>query len=45
MTKRMILKSAFHRNGVGGDPFWVHLFIDEDGSRKVSIDVGEQAGQ
>lgn len=45
MAKRTVLCSAFHRNGISGDPFWVHLFVDEDGSRKVCIDFGDQVGQ
>lgn len=38
---RKLIESAYHRNGVSGNGFWAHVFIDDDGSRKVAIDFGD----
>lgn len=38
--KTKLLSTSHHRNGITGDPFDVSLFIDEDGSTKVSVDFG-----
>lgn len=34
---KKVLASARHRNGVSGTPFFVAVFIDKDGIRKVGI--------
>jgi hypothetical protein len=37
---RQLLQMDFHRNGVAGTAFYVALFLDTDGSRKVAIWFG-----
>lgn len=43
MPKKAIklLANAYHRNGVCGDPFFVSLFRDIDGTTKLAVDFGE----
>lgn len=36
-SKRRIVKSAWHRNGISGVPFNVAIFEDEDGSFKLGV--------
>jgi hypothetical protein len=42
VTARRVLSSAYHRNGVAGNGFYVVLFRDDDGATKVAIQFPEQ---
>ena len=38
-----VLSMSHHRNGIGGDPFDVAIFEDDDGTVKVAVDFGGSA--
>lgn len=43
---REITAADFHRNGISGDGFYVGIFTDDDGSRKLVVsfpDIGQCA--
>lgn len=40
VEKMQLIATAHHRNGIGGDPFRVALFKDEEDRVMVSVDFG-----